>query len=266
MTITNLDLPFENWKNDISIEGNRISDISASNHDRGKIHLGDAIAFPGLVNMHDHLAMNLYPSFKSKTYRNYIEWSADLHHSNREIIEKIKIIPSKVLGCYGELKNLLSGFTTVSDHENTTTRTKVIDGFTDYNYLHSIQRHKNWRRKLLLTFNNKPWMTHLNEGFQDAVNDEVKVPKKWNILRRKIIAIHGISLSSEHLSSLYGLIWCPGSNKFLYEKTIDIDLIKGSQNSVFFGTDSTLTGSPNLWIILEMPVTGMEVQRVYLKC
>ena len=81
---------------------------------------------------------------------------------------------------------------------------------------------KNWRIKLNLIFNKLPFVIHLGEGSGETVENEVNKLFKWNLFKRKIIAVHGISLNTNHADKLAALIWCPDSNLFLYNKTANV--------------------------------------------
>ena len=233
---------------DIEIKGSEIVRIDKSNPSVKGISFGKkAMVFPGLINMHDHLAMNYFPPYKIRQYRNYIEWSAELHERNTERIKSAQKLSISEKAMFGELKNLLCGFTSVCDHEADPAPTKVLQSFTAYNFLHSTQRGHRWQLKLNTTMNKLPWIIHVCEGHGDGVEDELNQLMKWNLLRRKIIAVHGISMAENQAGRVEGLIWCPYSNLYLYDKTADAGLIKKLGKKVFFGTDSTLTSDANIW-------------------
>ena len=44
----------------------------------------NALAFPGLINSHDHLDFDLFPMTANKVYANYVEWA--------QIYRKITVI------------------------------------------------------------------------------------------------------------------------------------------------------------------------------
>ena len=123
---------------------------------------------------------------------------------------------------------------------------KLSNVFDSYNYLHSISLEKNWRIKLNLVFNKLPFVIHLGEGSGETVENEVNKLFKWNLFKRKIIAVHGISLNTNHADKLAALIWCPDSNLFLYNKTANVFELK-DRMPVLFGSDSNLTSDPNFW-------------------
>lgn len=248
MILKKVQIPGDTMFYDITIRNKRIVSIHKHNPDLAGIDfLGEVIVFPGLINMHDHLSMNFFTPFKSRVYKNYIRWSEDLHRNNQQEIDQFHSFPKSATAVVGELKNLLCGFTTVCDHEQMPEKTFKLDSFTAFNYLHSIQRNPKWKAKLNFKHNQMPWLIHLNEGFDDSVEKEHKRLNTWNIFKRKIVAIHGISIPADHHQLIDGLIWCPGSNAFLYDRTANKELLLKKKNQVFFGSDSSLTGDPNIW-------------------
>jgi cytosine/adenosine deaminase-related metal-dependent hydrolase len=77
------------------------------------LDLNGALAFPGLINSHDHLDFNLFPPMRNHIYNNYREWGPDIHTNNRASIDPILSIPQKLRTQWGIYKNLVNGFTTV---------------------------------------------------------------------------------------------------------------------------------------------------------
>ena len=212
------------------------------------INFKNSLALPGLFNAHDHLEFNLFPSLRSKIYRDYLEWSNDIQRSYSTEINSVLNIPIELRLKFGMIKNLFNGITTVMHHgKNFIQKSEqIINVFNGYNYLHSISLEKNWRAKLMLKLNKRPFVLHLGEGIGEEVENEINKLLKWNIFKRKIVAVHGISLKKHHANKLTALIWCPDSNLSLYNKTANILELK-TRMPVLFGSDSNLTSDPNFW-------------------
>jgi cytosine/adenosine deaminase-related metal-dependent hydrolase len=115
-----------------------------------------------------------------------------------------------------------------------------------YQYLHSVKLHKGWRLKLNTSFNSDPIVIHIGEGTNRSSFKEINNLVKWNLAGKKIVGIHGISMTEKQSKQFLGLVWCPVSNYSLYNKSADIRLLK-THTDILFGTDSTLTGDWNLW-------------------
>jgi cytosine/adenosine deaminase-related metal-dependent hydrolase len=94
--------------------------------------------------------------------------------------------------------------------------------------------------------NKLPFIIHLGEGSGETIENEINKLFKWNLFKRKIIAVHGISINANLADKLAALIWCPDSNLFLYKKTANIIELK-NKIPILFGSDSNLTSDPNFW-------------------
>jgi cytosine/adenosine deaminase-related metal-dependent hydrolase len=233
--------------------------IAANDSSSNTLHFENAIAFPGLINSHDHLDFNLFPKLGKGKYRNYIEWGERIHADHAADIARIQKVPVDLKVKWGVYKNLLNGFTTVVDHgKDHDAGDEIITVLEGLNNFHSLANEKFWKLKLLFKGRrNDPIILHLGEGVDNVTAAEAGRLMKWNLLNRKIIAVHGVRLSSANAANLDGLVWCPDSNYFLLGETADVKSLKDKVNIVF-GTDSTLTSSWNVWEQLRLAKgTGM---------
>jgi len=221
--------------------------VKGSNHSH-IINFKDALVFPGLFNAHDHLEFNLFPRLRSRYYRDYLEWGNDIQKLYSKEIDAALKIPVELRMKFGMIKNLLNGITTVMHHGNKSIKKsdQIVSVISNYNFLHSVSLERNWRIKLTLMLNKLPFVIHLGEGVGAAMENEVNKLFKWNLLKREIIAVHGIGLNTNHADKLAALIWCPDSNLFLYNKTANVFELK-NRIPVLFGSDSNLTSDPNFW-------------------
>src|SRR6185437_877220 len=215
-----------------------------------KIEFQNAIAFPGLINSHDHLDFNLFPETGNRIYNNYTEWGKDIHCQNKEAINEVLKIPQSLRIQWGLYKNLLNGITTVVNHGE---KIHIPDPFiTVLQDLHSLQFEKNWKLKLNNPFVKKrPYVIHVGEGTDEMAHEEINTLIKRNFFNKSLFAVHGVAMNPEQSKNFEGLFWCPASNYFLLNKTADIKKLK-TKTSILFGTDSTLTASWNLWEHLRM--------------
>src|SRR5438309_11974354 len=105
----------------IEITGSVISNISKVNYTTTRncskqIHFDNAIAFPGLINSHDHLDFNLFPQLGTVFYNNYTEWATYIHKNYAKEINAVLKVPEDVRVKWGVFKNLICGVTTVVNH------------------------------------------------------------------------------------------------------------------------------------------------------
>lgn len=234
---------------DIKIDDGIITGInfSGSFKDDFEINFEDCIAFPGLINSHDHLEFNLYPQLGHKIYDDYVEWGNDIHTKDEEIIRRIEAIPVPLRMQYGIIKNLLCGVTTVAHHG--ALRANLEDSPIDVIFstdIHSVRLGGRWKLKLNGLKNHEPYVIHIGEGINSESSEEIDELIRWNLFRRKIIGIHGIAMTKEQSRNFEALIWCPVSNQFLFNKSAGISSLKNN-TKILFGTDSTLTAGWNIW-------------------
>lgn len=210
----------------------------------------DAILFPGLVNAHDHLELNVFPQLGRPPYRDYIEWSRDVQEKDAAIIREYVQIPFDERLAWGIIKNVMCGVTRVWQHgplgglgENVG---DLIDVSTGGRVFHSLAFEARWRRKLLAPGATQPIIIHLAEGISRRAQREARTLVRWNLLKRPLIAVHGISLKPELANRFQAVIWCPVANHFLYDSTAPAAELK-NHTTIRLGTDSTLTATWNVW-------------------
>lgn len=229
-------------------------DVTGNSAD--KIIFDNAIVFPGLINAHDHLDFNLFPQLGNKVYDNYVDWGLDINIRNRHIIEEVLKVPKALRAKWGIYKNLLNGITTVVDHgDKIVVTNELITVYQECHSLHSVRLEKLWKWRLNTPFaTHKPFVMHIGEGTDEASRNEVDTLIRWNLFRRNIIGVHGISMNEQQAGSFKAVVWCPFSNFFLIGNTAQIDLLK-KNTAIVFGTDSTVSASWNIWEHLRLAQT-----------
>jgi cytosine/adenosine deaminase-related metal-dependent hydrolase len=230
----------------ITVEGTQIRSLGAEGPDGGvTVELDNAIAFPGLVNAHDHLEFDLFPRLANRTYADYIEWGLDIQQRNRAEIDRALAIPEALRLRWGVYKNLLAGVTTVVHHGPTAALPGDLVGFvTSFRFLHSWRFGARWRALGLPSA--APIMVHIAEGTSAEAAREPDRLHAWNVWRSKVIGVHGIAMTAEQARRFAALVWCPVSNLSLYGQTAAVETLKES-TPILFGTDSTLTAGWNIW-------------------
>jgi cytosine/adenosine deaminase-related metal-dependent hydrolase len=254
MILQNLDIIGQGGAKHIKVIDDKIqmitydSSLLASAKSERNILFENALAFPGLINSHDHLDFNLFPETANRIYKSYIEWGADIQSQNKTSIDAILAIPKQIRVEWGIYKNLLNGVTTVVNHgEYLDIKNPVINIFQDCYSLHSVRRERLWKFKLNRTFiKSQPFVIHVGEGTDKASSEEINELIRWNLFKRKLIAVHGVSMNAKQAEAFEALIWCPESNFFLLGSTAKINELK-KQTKILFGTDSTLSAGWNLW-------------------
>jgi cytosine/adenosine deaminase-related metal-dependent hydrolase len=254
MQLYNLNIIETEELQNIQIENGKIKLVTKNgkalpnNSNDFPIEFENAIAFPGLINSHDHLDFNLFPHLRNRIYNNYAEWGKDIHIQNRETIAAVLKIPLHLRTEWGLYKNLLNGVTTVVNHgAKLNIRDPFITVLQDNHSLHSIQFEKYWRIKLNNPFAKKqPYIIHVGEGTDKMAHKEIGTLIKMNFFNKSLFTVHGVGMDEEQAKHFKGLVWCPDSNFFLLNATADIKRLK-TKTRILFGTDSTLTADWNLW-------------------
>src|SRR5579863_1205753 len=147
------------------------------------LDLHGALAFPGLINSHDHLDFNLFPPLANRVYNSYNEWGPDIQANNRASIDPILSIPQQLRTQWGIYKNLLNGFTTVVNHgEHLDVDAPPITVFQDCNCLHSVGFEPRWKWKLNHPAKTgRPFVLHVGEGVEPDATREIDELIRWNL-------------------------------------------------------------------------------------
>lgn len=260
----------KDWKNNgvgnICIEKGLISDKF---HDNILVDCKDLIAYPSLINIHDHLVGNWLPKgAPNRPYKNTSIWVKDMKNSE-SVLERDKFwkgvlvdltendgIPMAKLGVY---KNIFSGVTIVQDHipnqKSEYYNSFPIKIISNYRQGHSILL-KNWwggddlKKEMQETENITPFIIHLAEGTDEDAKIAFDRLTEMDLLKSNSILIHCTALTKSQLKKVKdveaSIAWCPNSNIFLLGTTLNLDTVLNLDINLCVGTDSTLSGSINL--------------------
>ncbi|HEX8037701.1 MAG TPA: amidohydrolase family protein [Chryseosolibacter sp.] len=207
--------------------------------------------YPGLVNAHDHLEMNLYPRLGSPPYQNYVEWAKDIYRPAESPIREIEKLDLRTRLLWGGLKNLVGGATTVV-HHNPWHRSLGSKDFPvtvqKVGWAHSLAFEKRIASKFPSNVHT-PFVVHAAEGIDESARSEIEKLERLDLLKANTVIVHGVGLNHESIEMLTrhrcAVVWCPVSNLFLFHRTAPVGELK-QHTPVTLGTDSTLTGSPTL--------------------
>lgn len=217
------------------------------------------LAFPGLINAHDHLNGTWWPRVgPNRPYLNVYEWLADLDESPvRYDRQQNSVEDVYELGMY---RNLLSGVTTIADHF---WRINGAEFYTRHPIHVLYQYGRTWTPRELTRWGEdvpteygravregQPYIIHLAEGIDAETATELDVLLDYGALGRNTMIVHGIALRPDDMRRMAragaSVCWCPESNLYLYGQTADIPALLRAGVNITLGTDSTLTGSLNL--------------------
>jgi cytosine/adenosine deaminase-related metal-dependent hydrolase len=241
----------------IRIKGDRVDGVDVA-PDRGDviIDLEDSFVFPGLINAHDHLELNSQPRLKWRDrYDNASEWVADFQ-PRFDTDPALAVTRPATLddrAWVGGLKNLLSGVTTVCHHNpmhRVLRRRFPVRVVSEFGYSHSLHIDGDAvARSHQQTPRDWPWMIHAAEGLDQSAREELTTLARLGCLAANTVLIHGVafcSATSERvIDAGAGLVWCPSSNNFLFNRTADVRAFDDADR-LALGSDSRLSGEGDL--------------------
>jgi len=220
------------------------------------IDLDDSFVFPGLINAHEHLELNSQPRLKwRERYDNASEWIADFQPRFASdpalAVTRPATLDDRVW--VGGLKNLLAGVTTVCHHNplhKTLRRRFPVRVVQRFGFSHSLHvdgdsvavSHQQTPRQW-------PWMIHAAEGIDRRAREEIDTLDRLGCLSPNTVLIHGVALCRQAADRVIdagaGLVWCPSSNRFLFNTTADVREFDDADR-LALGSDSRLSGEGDL--------------------
>ncbi len=246
---------------DVRISKGLISDIGTLSPLKKEkaIDFQNHFLYPGLINAHDHLEMNLYPLMGKPLYNNYTEWARDIYKPKESPVKEIEGVDIKDRLLWGGIKNLISGVTTVV-HHNPWHRILSKENFPvrviETAWAHSLAFEKTIQKKF--PAKQVPFVIHAAEGVDEFAAREIEQLSKLGLLKENTVLVHAVAVNEMNSQLLQknnaSIVWCPSSNQFMFNQTSPIDLLK-NRVRVALGTDSTMTG----------PATLLDEMRAALK-
>jgi cytosine/adenosine deaminase-related metal-dependent hydrolase len=231
----------------------RIGETQRSPGSEVKIDLSGFMVFPGLINAHDHLDFSLFPRMGDGPYPSWREWAADMHCSEESRIEECLRVPRETRFWWGGVRNLLSGVTTVSQHDPYLRQVFQSDFPVhvpaEYGWAHSLAEAHRVVERLRQTPPGWPFLLHLAEGTDQASERELDVLEHLVSLDERMVLVHCVGLTPQQWESVAGngtgIVWCPSSNLYTLGRTLSTEQILKLPN-VALGTDSPLTATGDL--------------------
>ncbi len=218
--------------------------------------------YPALVNIHDHFRGDYLPKVGPREgtfYLNWSYWDNDLHNAPvYDEREKNSVEELYLLSAY---KNIFSGVATVNDHFPHALNNPLIPSLplrviTEYALEHSAQSFSlKWGDGIVAEHakaveKNLPFIIHCEEGFDAETQGDIGRLEKLKCLDDHDVLIHCIGLTDKDIDKIRKagatIVWCPGSNMFMFNVTCKIRKILAAKINVTLGTDSTHSGTTNI--------------------
>ena len=238
----------------VSVAEERIHSVSTRSARAGTVvDLSGYLLLPGLINAHDHLEFALFPRLGHGQYQNSRQWAEDIYRPHDSPIKEHLLVPKWVRLCWGGIRSLLCGVTTVC-HHNPYDEAVFGDGFPirvlrDFVWAHSLALDPELTARYAQRDSQAPFIIHAGEGIDRASSDEIRTLLNLRVLDSRTVIVHGTGLDDEGLKLLKesgaALVWCPSSNVFLFNKTLEPDRIASVQSKAL-GSDSPLTAAGDL--------------------
>ncbi|TXH82576.1 MAG: amidohydrolase [Thauera aminoaromatica] len=269
----------------VFVEGDRIAAVRAQGSpapagwDDAKVIDTGGVIYPGLIDLHGHLAYNVLPLWEvPRRYENRSDWMRAGAYK-RDITVPMDHLTSqggpafaRALVRYVEVK-LLMGGTTVAQG----LRSKSGPGGTLYRGLvrnaeapdeagmlragtrvPDLQLDQVGQMRASLD-SGDPYFFHLAEGVDEKARNQFRLLQDENLLRDNLICIHCVGLgAADHQTlrqSATHTVWSPFSNLLLYGATLDKEALAGD---FALGCDWSPSGSRNL--LHEMKVASLHAQ------
>ena len=234
------------------------------------LDLSNSLVLPGLINAHDHLELNLFPRLGRGPYPNASAWAQDIYRPHDPPVKQQLAVPKPLRLRWGGIKNLISGVTTVA-HHNAFHPMFMDPGFPvrvvrRYGWAHSLQFSPDWESRFRNTPPNYPFVIHAAEGTDEAASREIRILAKAGALTRSTVLVHGVGVGPSGLPLLKhtnaSLVWCPTSNYFTLNRSLDAAVWK-SAIPIALGTDSAMTAEGDLLDELRVARRTVDAHRLY---
>jgi len=240
-------------RRDLTIRNGRTYFSLASGVREREFDLSGHLILPGLINAHDHLEFNLFPKLGGTNYANAREWAADIYHPEDSPVREHLSIPMPVRLAWGGLRNLLSGVTTVAQHN------PYSDEVFDSDFPVRVVRHFGWAHSLdfsprladlyYATPKNLPFILHAAEGIDEKALNEISVLDRLEVLGPRTVLVHAVAIRRQEIDLLLkrqcSIVWCPGSNLAMFGRTLSREAL-ASGIPIALGTDSALSFAGDL--------------------
>jgi len=249
-----------------------------NSHPEESVFIKDSIAFPGMINIHDHLKYSWYKRIgKGKRieknqphYDNVYKWLEDLYQTFDCVFNNTND-GLNIMFQLGLYKQIFSATTTVLNHSrhpknilsSENQHINIVENFESELVVqpelisnvtsHSLSFGKSIQdtyNKAIKSIPQKAFVIHAAEGTDKATENEIKILGDLGVLSPQSILVHCINTDIKDIELIAKnkctVVWCPYTSKFVIGETADIRAIISNGINLCIGTDSSCSGSKNL--------------------
>lgn len=228
---------------------------------------------PAFINSHDSLLASYLP-FRGRNWPHttWLSWDNELKAS--PLFQERMLLDVEDLYYLGAYRNLLSGSVFVVDHIPDFVRRPFEDELPvallpDFGIAHSMSAYGlNWGRGIRTEYEwaverDLPFVLHIAEGFDQDSRTSLRRLDEMGALGEHTVLVHGLSLSDDDLDRIAEVgahvVWCPESNRFLYDSQPPVARMVERGINVCLGTDSAMAGGTDFLTSLRLAATLLEV-------
>jgi cytosine/adenosine deaminase-related metal-dependent hydrolase/ubiquinone/menaquinone biosynthesis C-methylase UbiE len=244
---------------ELNVSGGSVISIESRSFEQSRgtnaqsLDLSGYLLLPGLINSHDHLEFGLFPNLGRGGYQNAAQWAEDIQQRDAAVIAQHRRVPKRVRCWWGAIRNLLCGATTVCHHNPLLAEFSDPDFpvrvLRDYQWAHSLSFDSNVATDVNASDTAKPFIIHAGEGIDEASAEELGKLDRRDMVNDRTVLVHALALNAETLSLINrrrsSVVWCPSSNRFLFGRTLNGDLLSRIHDLVL-GSDSAVTSPGDL--------------------
>lgn len=241
----------------VNIDGQKISQIGTDVDELSTIvDLHGLAILPAFINSHDNLLATYFPyQGKNWPYKTWLAFDNEIKAS--PLFAERMLINTEDLYLLGAFRNIFSGSVFVVDHIPDFVRKPFqeilpISILKDFGISHSVSSYSlNWGKGIsqeheFAVKNNLPYILHIAEGFDRDSKQSLKKLHELGALTEHTVLVHGLSLSENDLDLVAKagahIVWCPPSNRFIYNSQPPIRGAIDRGINVCLGTDSAMSG------------------------
>lgn len=252
--------PFEEiLSTNITIKDGLVHSICQEASSEWFVDLSGYCLYPGFINSHDHLLGTYLPRVGNGPYLNWKPWDQDLKAS--AVYKERYKISNRLLYMLGGYRQILGGVTTVSDHiphsvNNEYIKESFIRILKNYALSHEFTSYDLcWGESSQVEIAKSKkedivFLTHMEEGFdQEAMESLLRLEKEGGLYKNTVL-VHCVACDDHDIARIAksgaSVVWCPSSNWFMFQKTMDVRKMLQEGVNVCLGTDSPMSGGVNL--------------------